>query len=471
MTSPLTAFVPIPLLENLLSICMSQGGDWAEIYVEQSRTNYVSLEENIVRHGGCSLSMGVGIRVIAGSEVGYAYSDDLEPTALKKAASVAASIARSKTNATPIRVSAIDTPNYYPIDTEPDTVKLAQKADLLREGDAIAHQFDGRIKQVMGGFVDQTKDILIATSHGTLASDHQVMCRMNFTTIATDTNGESRTGFHGGGGRIGFDYFDGFSPTDVANEAARMAIAQLGAKDAPAGPQTVVLSPGWSGILLHEAVGHGLEADFIHKGTSLFAGKEGEQVASPLCTVIDDGGLSHKRGSINIDDEGCTAKEKVLIENGILRGYMVDELSARTMGIDSTGSGRRQSYKHAPMPRMTNTFMAAGPHNHDEIMASVENGIYCASFGGGQVDISNGNFVFEVREGYQIEHGKLTQPIKNATLIGVGPETLQKISMVGDNPELDPGIGTCGKDGQSVPVGVGMPTVRIDDLTVGGTGI
>jgi len=248
-----------------------------------------------------------------------------------------------------------------------------------------------------------------------------------------------------------------------------MAVAQLGAVPAPAGPQSVVLAPGWSGILLHEAVGHGLEADFIRKGTSLFAGKLGERVASELVTVIDNGELLHRRGSLNVDDEGTVAEEKVLIEKGVLKGYMVDRLSARLMGIASTGSGRRESYQHAPMPRMTNTYMAAGSHDPHEIVASVEHGLYCAAFGGGQVDIANGNFVFEVREGYLIEGGKLTAPVKNATLIGVGPEALQRVSMVGDDPQLDPGIGTCGKDGQSVPVGVGLPTVRMDGITVGGT--
>ena len=248
-----------------------------------------------------------------------------------------------------------------------------------------------------------------------------------------------------------------------------MAVAQLGAADAPAGPQTVVLSPGWSGVLLHEAVGHGLEADFIRKGTSLYAGKIGQKVASELCTVIDSGELPNRRGSLNVDDEGYVAKEKVLIEKGILRGFMVDRLSAKIMGVESTGSGRRESYQSAPMPRMTNTYLAPGPHTHDEIMGSVKKGLYCAAFGGGQVDISNGNFVFEVTEGYIIEDGKLTKPVKGATLIGVGPEALKNVSMVGNNPELDPGIGTCGKDGQSVPVGVGLPTVRIDNMTVGGT--
>ena len=336
-------------------------------------------------------------------------------------------------------------------------------------GDRAARSFDNRISQVMGSFADATKEILIANSEGVLVDDLRTMCRLSFSTVASDTNGERRTGSHGGGGRVNFDFFDEFNAESVAREAARMSISQMGAIDCPAGQRTVVLSPGWSGILLHEAVGHGLEADFIHKGTSLYANQLGEKVASDLCTVIDNGDIPHRRGSLNIDDEGEIAQEKVLIENGVLKGFMADRLSGQIMGTGSTGSGRRESYQCAPMPRMTNTYMAAGKHTHEEIIESVSDGLYCASFGGGQVDISNGNFVFEVREGYLIKDGKLDAPVKNATLIGVGPESLKNISMVGNNPTLDPGIGTCGKDGQSVPVGVGMPTVKIDNMTVGGT--
>jgi TldD protein len=296
------------------------------------------------------------------------------------------------------------------------------------------------------------------------------MCRLSYTAVCED-GAERHTGFHGGGGRVGFGYYDERTAEKVAAEAARMAVAQIGAVAAPAGPQTVVLSPGWSGILLHEAVGHGLEADFIAKGTSLYAGKLGERVASELCTVIDSGTIPRRRGTLNVDDEGAIAEEKVLIDKGILRGYMVDRLSAKRLGCASTGSGRRESYQHAPMPRMTNTYLAAGPHTHDEIVTSVKRGLYCAAFGGGQVDITNGNFVFEVREGYLIEDGRLGRPVKNAMLIGTGPAALAQVSMVGDNPALDPGLGTCGKDGQSVPVGVGLPTVRIDNITVGGTNV
>ncbi len=471
MQTELTQSVPIVLLEDLLSIAMSRGATAADIYVERSSASSVSLDENKIRSTAHGVSMGVGIRVIAGTEVGYAYSDDLEPKALKKAAGVAASIAQGGGHNKTIEVQSCPVPNRYPIAVSPDTIAPAQKVELLRRGDAVAHAYDPRITHVMGSFSDSTKEILIATSDGELRDDKRTMCRLSFMTIAVDEHGERHTGSHGGGGRVGFDFFTEFNPEKVATEAARMAISQMGAGAAPAGPQTVVLSPGWSGVFLHEAVGHGLEADFIHKKTSLYAGKLGEQVASELVTVIDNGEIPNRRGSLNIDDEGTVTTEKVLIENGILKGYMVDKLCGSIMGIPSTGSGRRQNYKYAPMPRMTNTYMAAGPHTHDEIISSVKNGLYCASFGGGQVDISNGNFVFEVREGYRIEDGKITTPVKNATLIGVGPEAMKNVSMVGDNPELDPGVGSCGKDGQTVPVGVGMPTIRMDNITVGGTGM
>lgn len=470
MLSSLERVLSVALIEQLIGLALSKGGDFAEIYVERSRTNSLSLEEHKVRGASYAVSLGVGIRVLAGSEVGYAYSDDLDTESLRQTALVAASIARGGKPNTPIAVGRQAVPNRYPIIRSLDNILPKDKVALLLAGDAAAHGLDQRVTQVMGSFVDQTRDILIATSEGLLTEDTQTLSRINFSAVATQGH-ERRTGFHGGGGRVEFAHYQSFSPDVVGKEAARMAVAQLGAKAAPAGPQTVVLSPGWSGILLHEAVGHGLEADFIRKGTSLFAGQLGKQVASPLCTIIDSGELMHRRGSLNIDDEGHVAEEKVLIEKGILKGYMVDRLSARQMGIASTGSGRRQNYQHAPMPRMTNTYMAAGPHDPGEILASVKNGLYCASFGGGQVDIANGNFVFEVREGYRIENGKLTEPVANATLIGVGPEALKQVSMVGNDPKLDPGIGTCGKDGQTVPVGVGLPTVRMDNITVGGTQI
>lgn len=469
MHTDLTNLVPISLVETLLGLALSKGGDFAEVYIERAEGSSVSLEEDRIRTAAHAVSLGVGVRVVSGVEVGYAYSDDLEPASLKEAALVAAAIAKSGRGAPSARVSARSIPDRYPVQPDPNDIAPVHKVALLRRGNDVARAYDKRITQVMGTVADSHKDILIATSDGALVRDHQIMCRMSFSAIADDGKGDRRTGFHGGGGRVAFAHFETFTPEEVAKEAARMAVSQLGAVEAPAGPQVVVLSPGWSGVFLHEAVGHGLEADFIRKGTSLYAGKQGQKVASELCTVIDNGELLHRRGSLNVDDEGEVAQEKVLIEKGVLKGFMVDRLSAQVMGIPSTGSGRRESYQHPPMPRMTNTYMAAGPHSHDEIMKSVPRGLYCASFGGGQVDISNGNFVFEVREGYLIEDGKLTAPVKNATLIGVGPDALKKVTMVGNNPQLDPGIGSCGKDGQTVPVGVGLPTVRMDGITVGGT--
>jgi TldD protein len=471
MTQSLQQILGTALIERLLREGVGLGAGFCEVFAEQATTQQVALEDGQIRGVSASMTLGVGIRVIAGDEVGYAYSDDLDPKVLVKTAQVAASIAQKTAAPGTLAhgLQAVPCPNRYPLAQLPHTVPPRQKSDLLLRADAAARKHDSRITQVMGAYVDQTREILIATTDGELATDTQMMCRLHVTAVATDKSGEQRSGFHGGGGRVGIAHFDTFTPESVGAEASRMAIAQLGAKDAPAGPQTVVLSPGWSGILLHEAVGHGLEADFIRKGTSLYAGKLGQQVASPLCTVIDSGTLPHARGSLNIDDEGYVPTENRLIEDGILRGFLVDRISAEAMHIPRTGSGRRQNFRHAPMPRMTNTYMAPGEHHHDAIVQSVQNGLYCAAFGGGQVDITNGNFVFEVREGYMIENGKLSYPVKNATLIGVGPEALKKVSMVGNDPKLDPGIGTCGKDGQTVPVGVGMPTLRLDGLTVGGT--
>lgn len=471
MPQSLQQLLTTPFIERLLGLALAHGGDFAEIYAERSHTNCLRLDEHKIHGASYATTLGVGIRVLAGTEVGYAFCDDLDPQSLQETASVAARIARSAQKVRPQHIGQTSiTPNRYPVRCIPNDAAAKDKVELLLRGDKAAHNFDKRITQVTGSFVDQTREILIATSEGLLSEDQQTMCRINFSTIAQNGT-EQRSGFDGGGGRVDLSHYQTLTPEQSATQAARMAIAQLGAQAAPAGPQTVVLSPGWSGILLHEAVGHGLEADFIHKGTSLYANQLGQQVASPLCTVIDSATPMHQRGSLNIDDEGHIAQEKVLIENGVLKGYMVDRLSANIMQTQATGSGRRESYRHAPMPRMTNTYMAAGPHTHDEIIQSVSKGLYCAAFGGGQVDISNGNFVFEVREGYLIENGRLTAPVANATLIGVGPEALKNISMVGNNPQMDAGIGTCGKDGQSVPVGVGLPTVRMDQITVGGTNV
>jgi len=465
VSSPLSA----ALIERLLSAAMSRGGDFAEVYVERAITTAVMLDERKIKSAQTGMIQGVGVRVISGAKVGYAYSDDLDEPALLRAAQTAAMIAESSGAEKSFKVSREPTPLYYRVATPLSQVEVARKAELVRRADRAAHGFDPRVKQVTATYVDQTKHIWVANTAGRFAQDTQDLCRLGVQVVAVGKNGERRTGFYGGGGRVGFSHFDTFTPESVGREAARQAIATLGAVDAKAGTQTVVLAPGWSGILLHEAVGHGLEADFIRKKTSLFAGKLGQRVASDKVTVIDDGTVANSRGSINVDDEGNPGERKVLIERGVLKGYMFDSLSAKLMGQRSTGSGRRESFRHMPMPRMTNTYLAPGDDAPEDIVRAVKRGLYCAQFGGGQVDISNGNFVFEVSEAYEIENGRLGRPVKGATLIGVGPEALKNVSMVGSDPLPDPGLGTCGKDGQNVPVGVGLPTVRIDNMTVGGT--
>ena len=448
---------------------MARGADFAEVYAERTDFTAVTLEEDKVKSAQNGLSQGVGVRVISGARVGYAYSDDLDEEALLRAARTAAFIANSKGSERSFNVARTPLPTFYRLDQHLASVDVARKRDLVVRANKAARAYDKRVKQVTATYADSTKRILVANTTGHLAEDTQDMCRISTMVVAEGKGGERRTGSFGGGGRVAFTHFDTFTPEQVAKEAARQAIAGLGAAEAQAGQQTVVLAPGWSGILLHEAVGHGLEADFIRKETSLFAGKLGEKVASELVTVIDDGTMANARGSLNVDDEGNPAQFKVLIERGELKGYMFDSLNAKLMNQKSTGSGRRESFKHLPLPRMTNTYLAPGESTPEEILKSVDTGVYCANFGGGQVDITNGNFVFEVSEAYEIKKGKLGRPLKGVTLIGVGPEALKKVSMVGNDPKPDPGMGTCGKDGQSVPVGVGLPTLRIDDMTVGGT--
>ncbi|XXF75965.1 metallopeptidase TldD-related protein [Myxococcaceae bacterium GXIMD 01537] len=461
--------LPQPLLERLLAVAMERGGDFAEVYVERSLITAVALEETRIKSAQTGLVQGVGVRVISGAKVGYAYSDDLDEPALLRAARTAAMIAQGRGSERSYKVSRAPAPSFYKILLPLADVEVARKADLLLRADKAARAFDPRIRQVNGGYADTTKRIAVGNTEGHYSEDTQDLCRLSVQAVAEGKNRERRMGFYGGGGRVPFSHFDTFTPESVAREAARQAIATLGAAECVAGPQTVVLAPGWSGILLHEAVGHGLEADFIRKGTSLFAGKLGEKVASDLVTVIDDGTVANGRGSLNVDDEGNPGERKVLIEKGVLKGYMYDSLNAKLMGQRSTGSGRRESFKHMPLPRMTNTFLAPGDHAPEDIIGEVKRGLYCAHFGGGQVDISNGNFVFEVAEAYQIEDGKLGRPVKNAILIGVGPEALKNVTRVGCDPMPDPGLGTCGKDGQNLPVGVGLPTLRIDNMTVGGT--
>jgi TldD protein len=361
--------------------------------------------------------------------------------------------------------------NLYPVITAPTETAFTQRVELVKRADRAARAYDPRIFQVQAMYADNLRQVMVATSEGVLTLDRQPLARMSVSALARVNGGAPQRGHAGGGGRVELSFFlDEKTPEHFATEAAREAIVMLDAVEAPAGEMTVVLGPGWPGILLHEAVGHGLEADFNRKGVSAFSGRLGQRVASELCTVIDDGTIGSRRGSLNVDDEGQPTQKNVLIENGVLRGYLQDKLSSRLMNhAASTGSGRRESYAHIPMPRMTNTFMLAGESDPEEIIRSVPNGLYCVNFGGGQVDITSGNFVFSASESYFIEDGKLTRPVRNATLIGNGPEALKYVSMVGRDLKLDEGIGVCGKEGQSVPVGVGIPTIKIDRMTVGGT--
>jgi len=412
--------------------------------------------------------------VIAGERTGYAYSDDLSPEKIRKAAQVAACIANgpSKVEKTGFAAGNNGTAprDLYPVLTAPSDTTLAERVELVKRADRAARAADRRVFQVQATYADNLRHILVATSDGVLRSDRQPMTRLGVSVLAREGDAPAQRGYSGGGGRVGLDFFDAEkTPEHFAREAVRQAIVQLDAVPAPAGEMTVVLGPGWPGVLLHEAVGHGLEADFNRKKVSAFSDRIGQQVASPLCTVIDDGTIRSRRGSLNVDDEGNPTARNVLIENGILRGYLQDQLSSRILGEQPTGNGRRESYEHIPMPRMTNTFMLAGESDPGDIIRSVPRGLYCVNFGGGQVDITSGNFVFSASESYLIEDGKLTRPVRNATLVGNGPEALKYVSMVGNDLQLDEGIGICGKEGQSVPVGVGIPTIRVDRMTVGGT--
>jgi TldD protein len=457
-------------LETYLSEALSQGGDYADVYFEYLATSSISVDESIVKGASQGVSMGVGIRVIAGERTGYAYTDDLSPEKIRKAARVAAHIAAGPSKVDRIGVAEKTARNLYPVRTAPTEAAFAERVDLVRRADIAARAYDPRIVQVQVGYADSLREVLVATSEGTLSFDRQPLARMSVQTLARKDGATQQRGHSGGGGRVELSFFlDQKTPEHFAREAARQAIAMLDAVDAPAGEMTVVLGPGWPGILLHEAVGHGLEADFNRKEVSKFSGRMGQKVASELCTVVDDGTIAARRGSLNVDDEGHITGRNVLIENGVLRGYLQDKLSSRITGAAPTGSGRRESYAHIPMPRMTNTFMLAGESDPAEIIRSVPRGLYAVNFGGGQVDITSGNFVFSASEAYLIEDGKVTRPVRNATLIGNGPEALKYVSAVGNDLALDEGIGICGKEGQSVPVGVGIPTVKIDRMTVGGT--
>ncbi len=457
-------------LERYLAEALSDGGDYSDLYFEHTTSSSLLVDESLVKTALEGISMGCGVRVVAGDQTGYAYTDDLEPEKILKAAKIAARIASGPASVSTVGLSTLESPNnLYPVLLPSTDRTLRDKLALVRQADAAARGYDPRIAQVRVSYADQVRHVLLAGSDGRIVTDFQPLVRLNVFVIAQDGD-KRQTGSHGGGGRVGLEFFQGEKePGHFAREAARQAIVQLDAQDAPAGEMEVVLAPGWPGILLHEAVGHGLEADFNRKGISAFSGRIGKPVASELCTVVDDGTIPARRGSLNVDDEGQPTQKTVLIENGILRGYIQDKVSAEQMKTTRTGNGRRESYEHIPMPRMTNTYMLAGQDDPAEIVRSVKHGLYAVHFGGGQVDITSGKFVFSASEAYLIEDGKITAPVRGATLIGDGPTVLTNVTAVGNDLELDPGIGTCGKDGQSVPVGVGIPTIKISRLTVGGT--
>lgn len=458
-------------LEGTIGGVLGRRIDYSDLYFEYRIQESVSLEEGLVKKATRNIHQGVGVRAISDEKTGYAYSDDVTLENLKLAGQTAKYIATDpnpSSTGVPITKTGGER-NLYPIDTPASDVPIKEKVDLLSRIDLIAHQYDPRIIQVMASFVSEHKLILIASSDGFMVGDIQPLCRLQITCIAEE-KGNRQIGSFGGGGRSEYSFFlEEDRWLKYTEEAARQAILNLRAIDAPAGMMDVVLGPGWPGILLHEAIGHGLEGDFNRKKTSAFTGMIGKQVASELCTVIDDGTIPGRRGSLNIDDEGLPTNRTVLIEKGILKGYLQDRLNSKLMNMSPTGNGRRESFMHIPMPRMTNTFMLSGESNPEDIIRSVKNGLYAVSFGGGQVDITSGQFVFSASEAYLIEDGKVTRPVKGASLIGNGPEILKKVSMVGNDLQLDAGVGTCGKDGQSVPVGVGLPTIKINGITVGGT--
>ncbi len=458
------------LLERCLGEALSAGGDYADLYFESVTAIGLGVDEQIVKSASQGTSAGCGIRVLSGERTGYAYTDNLNPDRLLHAARTAALIASGPAKHTVQGFTEAPAADLYPVPLGGFDLDLAARLELILRVDRAARAFDPRITQVRASYSEELRRILVAASDGSYASDTQPLCRLNAFVIAKE-GANTTKGSAGAGGRAGLSQFVGSkSPETLAREAARGAILQLGAVAAPAGEMEVVLGPGWPGVLLHEAVGHGLEADFNRKGTSAFTGLIGQQVASSKVTVVDNGTMEGRRGSLNVDDEGSPTQETVLIEGGVLKGYLTDKLSARLMGTANTGSGRRESYHSIPMPRMTNTYMLAGDDAPEEILRSVKRGLYAVNFGGGQVDITNGKFVFSASEAYLIEDGKITAPVRDATLIGNGPEALKYVSMVGHDLQLDEGIGTCGKDGQSVPVGVGMPTIKLDRMTVGGTG-
>jgi TldD protein len=457
-------------LERLLGEAAGRQVDYADVFMEHQVTEEFLLEDGVVKKASRTLCQGAGVRAQADVRTGYAYTDGLGVEHLEVAARQARAIAQDGTRSAIVPVQGDRRPHdLYTLPEPPLDAALERKVELLRRVDALARALDGRIRQVIASLWSEEQVVLLANSSGELVGDLRPLTRLN-VTVLVEAGGRRESGSFGGGGRVGFDYFlESERWALFAREATRQALVKLDAVAAPAGTMTVVLGPGWPGILLHEAVGHGLEGDFNRKGVSAFSGRLGQAVASPLVTVVDDGTLPSRRGSLNVDDEGTPTGRTVLIDRGILRGYMQDRLNARLLGMPLTGNGRRESFQHPPMPRMTNTFMLPGGDDPEEIIRAVSRGLYAVSFGGGQVDITSGKFVFSASEAYLIEGGHVTAPVKGATLIGSGPDVLTRVTRVGHDLRLDEGIGTCGKDGQSVPVGVGLPTICVEGITVGGT--
>ncbi len=457
-------------LTQALSAIKAHQIDDADLYFQYTRSEGWSLEEGIVKTGSFSIDQGVGVRAVAGEKTAFAYSDDISMASLMDAALTVRSIGSAMQNRrikVPARKVAVSR-SLYPSMDPMGSMDSAAKVQLLEKVEQLARAQDTRIVQVMAGLATEYDVVMVARADGTLAADVRPLVRLSVSVIAEQ--GQRReSGSGGGGGRFGLAYFDDAMIQSYVNDAVHAAVTNLDARPAPAGEMTVVLGPGWPGVLLHEAIGHGLEGDFNRKGSSAFSGRIGQRVAAKGVTVLDDGTLADRRGSLNVDDEGRASQRNVLIEDGILKGYIQDAMNARLMGVPPTGNGRRESYAHVPMPRMTNTYMLGGDKDPQEIVASIKKGLYATNFGGGQVDITSGKFVFSASEAYWVENGKILYPVKGATLVGSGPESLKKITLIGNDMRLDSGVGTCGKEGQSVPVGVGQPTLRIDGLTVGGT--
>ena len=457
-------------LARALSEITAHKVDDADLYFQYTRSEGWSLEEGIVKTGSFSIDQGVGVRAVSGEKTAFAYSDDISEASLLDAARTVRSISSAGRTArvkTPTRKIASSRSLYNGIDPI-STLDSATKVKLLEKTEKLARSRDPRVAQVMAGLASEYDVVLVARADGTLAADVRPLVRLSVTVIA-EQNGRREVGSGGGGGRFGLAYFDDGKIAEYVDQAVKAALTNLESRPAPAGEMTVVLGPGWPGILLHEAIGHGLEGDFNRKGSSAFSGRIGERVAAKGVTVLDDGTIADRRGSLNVDDEGNASQRNVLIEDGILKGYIQDSLNARLSKVKPTGNGRRESYAHVPMPRMTNTYMLGGDKDPKEIVASIKKGLYATNFGGGQVDITSGKFVFSASEAYWVENGKIQYPVKGATIVGNGPDALTRVTMIGDDMALDSGVGTCGKEGQSVPVGVGQPTLRIDGLTVGGT--